>query len=145
MKHEFTIGWKTSNKKLQKKVVKDSEIAYKYIKEFYDEETIELFETAYVIVLNQANKILGIHKLSEGGLTSTIIDVRKVILATILMNGKAAIIAHNHPSGNLTFSKSDLDITKRLKEALKVCELELLDHILITTEGYKSIADEGLL
>lgn len=145
IKHEFTIHWKSKKKKMNKGIIKDSESAFKYFVEFFDKNTIELHETAYMLVLNTASEILGIHKISDGGMTGTIIDARKVILSTILLNGKCVILAHNHPSGRLEFSQPDIEVTKRIKQALKHCELELLDHLIITNEGYKSIADEGLI
>lgn len=98
-----------------------------------------------MLLVNRASRLLGYLKLSEGGITETIIDLKMVLQTALKCNAQAFIIAHSHPSGNLKPSAGDINLTKRLKEAARLLELNLLDHLIITAEGYDSFADEGLI
>jgi DNA repair protein RadC len=97
-----------------------------------------------MLLLNRANKVLGITTLSEGGLSGTLMDVRMIYQYAIKGNA-CGIIAHNHPSGNSNPSESDLKITQKIKEAGNLLDIQLLDHIIVTPEMdlYRSLADEG--
>ena len=95
--------------------------------------------------MNRANKVLGIFELSTGGVSGTVADPKIIFVAALKGGASGIIVAHNHPSGNLTASQSDIDLTRKLKEAGKFLEIQLLDHVLVTTEGYFSFADEGLI
>lgn len=97
------------------------------------------------MLLNRANKVIGILKLSTGGTSATIAEPKLVFASSILSNASSIILAHNHPSGNLTPSQADIDLTKKLKEAGKFLEIPVLDHLIVTSEGYYSFADEGLI
>jgi DNA repair protein RadC len=105
-------------------------------------------EYAGFITLNQANRITGNYIISEGGISSTIIEVRLVALAAILSLSTNVILFHSHPSGNPQISVPDKMITKQCKEALDLFGIKLLDHIIILpnnnrTYKYTSLADEG--
>lgn len=102
-------------------------------------------EVFWVLFLNRQNKITDKQQLSEGGITGTVIDVRRVLKMALEKHATSIIIAHNHPSGNLDASEADRKITRQLKEAATVMEMPLLDHLIITQSGYFSFADEGLL
>lgn len=108
-------------------------------------EDLEYIERFKVMLLNRSNKVKGIITISIGGTTACIVDVKIVLQAAILSNSNGIIIAHNHPSGNLNPSAEDIKITKSIKEACKFHDIGLLDHIIITTDGFYSFADEGLL
>ncbi|MPT32698.1 MAG: DNA repair protein, partial [Chryseobacterium sp.] len=95
--------------------------------------------------MNQANKVLGIKKISECGISSTLVDVRIVMQAALLCNATAMIVAHNHPSGNLKPSSCDIKMTSQIKEASKVMNMTLLDHVILTSDSHFSFADEGLI
>ena len=97
------------------------------------------------MLLNRANMVLGIFNLSKGGSTSTVVDVKIILSIALKANASSIIIAHNHPSGNLVPSGSDKDITSKLKNACKVVDLDLLDHLIISKAGYFSFADQGIL
>jgi len=99
----------------------------------------------WALFTNRANKVLGSFLLSEGGVTGTVLDARIIFQGAILCNATGIILAHNHPSGNLRPSQSDLDMTKKIKEAGKLFDISLLDHIILTDEKYYSMADEGNL
>ena len=98
-----------------------------------------------MLLLNRANKVLGYVKLSSGGTSQTIIDIKLVFHAALKANAHSIILAHNHPSGSLSPSKSDISLTKEVGSAGKILNIELLDHLIITEEGYLSFADEGMM
>lgn len=95
--------------------------------------------------LNKANKVLGIFEVSSGGISGTVADPRLIFVAALKTNCSGIIISHNHPSGNLKPSRQDEELTQKIKHAGEFLEIKLLDHIIITSEGYYSFADEGLL
>lgn len=111
------------------------------------EPFIDHREVFFVILMNKANKVLGVMKVSEGGITGTITDPRIIMQAAILANASGIILAHNHPSGNLKPSKVDIQLTKKIKEAGKVLDIEVLDHVIMRGENwdYYSFADQGKL
>lgn len=106
---------------------------------------IELMEKFKCMFLNRANRVLGIYELSTGGISGTVADSRLVFAAALKINSSKIIISHNHPSGNLKPSKEDENLTARLKEGGRLLDIPILDHLIITREGYFSFADEGLL
>lgn len=111
----------------------------------YYGDDILIYETAYLLLLNNANETLGYVKLSQGGISGTVIDVRLVLKYAIESLATAVILIHNHPSGKLIASDADKNITKKVREALKTIEIVLLDHLIVTSVGFLSFADEGLL
>lgn len=116
-----------------------------FLKKVFDRRTLQVQESFVVIYLNRANQILGYYKLSLGGIAGTVADPR-IIFATALASASSGIIlAHNHPSGNLTASQADIDLTRKIKEGGKLLEIQLLDHLIVTKAGYYSFADEGLI
>ena len=102
-------------------------------------------EEFWTLLLNRQNKVIDTQRLSQGGITGTVIDVRLVLKMAIEKHATSLIFAHNHPSGNLEASDADRKITKQLKDAGVVMDIPLLDHLIITQGGYFSFADEGLL
>lgn len=122
------------------------EIHQLLIKRIFDEETIGYKETFKVLLLNQANKLIGYTTISEGGLTSTIVDVRVVMQTALVSNATAIILAHNHPSGNTRPSGQDDSLTRKIKSACELMDIRLLDHIIVTPyDSYYSYNDEGRL
>jgi len=108
-------------------------------------QSMEHRESAYVMFLNRNNKVLGIHKLAEGGICGTVIDVRCIFQIALKANACSVIMAHNHPSGNENPSEADKSITQKIKEAGKFLDIPALDHLILTSESYFSFADEGLM
>jgi len=109
------------------------------------EKNMELKEVFYTMYLNRQNKVLAVMKISEGGVTSTVVEVKHVIKPAIDLNATSIILCHNHPSGNLTPSESDKVLTNTIKQAVKLFDIQLLDHIIITEESHFSFADDGLI
>jgi DNA repair protein RadC len=107
--------------------------------------SIENREVAFAIFLNRANRIIGWSVLATGDLVGVIMSTYDIAKQCLLTNASGVIIAHNHPSGNLTPSEPDKKITKEVKEGLKTLSINLVDHLIITREGYYSFSEEGLL
>lgn len=102
-------------------------------------------EEFWVLLMNRANKVMKKKRISEGGVSGTVADPKIIYKLALDELASGVIVAHNHPSGNLTASQSDVDLTKKLKEAGKFLEIQLLDHIIIAGHKYYSFADEGLI
>lgn len=103
------------------------------------------YEEFWLLYLNRSNKILSRHKISQGGISGTITDVRLIMKKAIELLASSIIICHNHPSGNKEPSDSDTRITQKIKEAADFFDISLLDHIIVTDNGYYSYADMGLI
>lgn len=102
-------------------------------------------EEFWVLFLNQANKVIGKEKISSGGISSTIADKRMIVKSALDRLATGIILVHNHPSGNLKPSQSDIDLTNKTKEAAKLLDITVLDHIIVSSSGYYSFADEGMI
>ena len=100
-------------------------------------------EEFWVILLNRANKVIDAIQISSGGVTGTVVDNRLVLQKAILSLASGIILGHNHPSGQLRPSQADLDLTKKLKKAGQLMDVQVLDHLIVTEHGYYSFADEG--
>ena len=102
-------------------------------------------EEFWVLLLNRANRVISRYKVSQGGVSGTVIDVRLIMKTGIEKLASAIVLCHNHPSGNLQPSVADEQITQKLKEAGKLMDIPILDHIIVTDNAYFSFADEGIL
>lgn len=98
-----------------------------------------------VLLLTRSNQVIGIVPISQGGISGTVADPKLIFAAALKANASSLILSHNHPSGNLKPSEADIRLTRKLKEAGQFLDLPILDHIILTQEGYFSFADEGLL
>jgi len=126
----------------EKSQVKDSKSAYI----LFQKELGDLnYESFCVILLNRANKVLKTVRISDGGITGTVVDQRRVFKIALDNNATSIILGHNHPSGQLTPSDADIQLTKKIKEAGVVLDLPVLDHIIIGDGNYYSFADEGIM
>lgn len=111
----------------------------------YDEGQIEYRESFKVILLNNACKVLGYITISEGGLTEASVDIRLIMQAVLLSNATAMILVHNHPSGNLTPSRQDKELTKHVMDCARMMNIKVIDHIIISSESYYSFTENGLI
>ena len=124
--------------------ISNSEISYNFIKQFYSDD-IEIYESFFLLLLNQQNHTIGSAKISQGGITGTVVDVKIIAKYVVDSLATSVILAHNHPSGNLTPSQQDMSITKKVKEALSLFDTIVLDHLILTVDGFYSFADKGVL
>ncbi|MDO9257282.1 MAG: DNA repair protein RadC [Bacteroidales bacterium] len=126
----------------EKPQVKDSKTAFI----LFQKELGDLnYENFCVLLLNRANKVLKIVRISDGGITGTVVDQRKVFKVALDNNATSIILGHNHPSGQLTPSAADIDLTKKMKAAGETLDLPVLDHIIVGDGNYYSFADEGIM
>jgi DNA repair protein RadC len=102
-------------------------------------------EEFWLLFLNRNNVLLGQHTLSSGGVTGTVVDPKMIFKAALENKATSIILCHNHPSGNLKPSEEDLRLTRKVSEAGKLMEIQVVDHLIVSQHGFFSFADEGLL
>jgi DNA repair protein RadC len=126
----------------KKKSISCSNHAFEYLVKHLGDLTHEEF---WILLLNRNNSVITAKRISEGGLTATLVDPKKVFSLALQHHANAIILAHNHPSGSLIPSEHDLDITAKLRAVGKVMELLVMDHLIVHGNAYFSFADQGLL
>jgi DNA repair protein RadC len=129
---------------ISSKIISTSKEAYDILTTLFPQETICLQEQFVVLYLNRANRVIGSYQLSKGGITGTIADVRLILSVALKTLATGLILAHNHPSGNLTPSDSDINLTKKVKKAAMYMDIEVLDHMILSSSGYYSFIDYGI-
>lgn len=127
---------------LTKLQIKKSRDVADYLQALLKDHKHEVFMVFY---LNRSNKINHFEIISEGGLTGTVADPRVILKRALQEDAISLVLCHNHPSGNLAPSKADIELTNKIKEASKYFDIKLLDHIIVSNEGYFSFADEGII
>ncbi len=127
---------------LEKTAVMSSRDIAEYLKAKLKDYTHEVFA---VIFLNQANKINHFEIISSGGITGTVADPRIILRKALEEEATSIVLSHNHPSGSLKPSRADEEITKKIKAAALYFDIKVIDHIIVSEEGYYSFADEGIL
>lgn len=142
---EVELIYKTTVKPSQRPQLKTSNDCYQLLKLHWDENKIEFVEQFKIILLNKAQRVLGICEISSGGVSGTIADPRLIFVTALKSNSTSIILAHNHPSGNLQPSKADEELTNKIKLGGRLLEIAVLDHLILSSEGYYSFADEGLM
>ena len=125
------------------KITTSANIA-EYIRPFFGPE-IEVFESMYLITLNQGNNIVSVTKISQGGISGTVVDIRLVAKYALEGLATSIILVHNHPSGTLKTSSQDINLTKKVQAGMELLDITLLDHLIVTKDGYCSFADERIM
>lgn len=123
--------------------IENSFDAYEIFLENWDKSKLEFVEQFKVLLVNRANKVIGICTLSTGCGSGTVVDVKMLFAVALKSNASGIVIAHNHPSGKLIPSDCDIAITKKVDKAGELLELPLLDHLIITIDGFYSFKDKG--
>jgi DNA repair protein RadC len=143
---EVRLVYRTKVKASDRLQVKCSKDAFDVFMDSWDQDTIEHIEEFKLMLLTRSNKVLGIASLSKGGINGTVTDVRIILQFAFKANASGIIICHNHPSGNVQPSESDIAITRKVKESGNVMDILLFDHLIIVPEGkYYSMGDEGVI
>lgn len=124
--------------------IRSSKDAAYFARQFYFDDLL-IYESTFIILLNQSNNTIAYAKISQGGVCSTVIDASIIAKYAIDTLAKAVIMVHNHPSGNSTPSQNDITVTKKVKNTLAIFDCTLHDHIILTEDSYTSFADEGLI
>lgn len=137
-------------KKLQtefpKAKITSSGASEEFIRQFYGDD-IEIFESFFLLLLNNSNNTIGYAKISQGGITGTVVDVRIIAKYAVDSLATSVILAHNHPSGKTEPSRADRNITNKIKKGLEILDIRVLDHLVLSPEKgmYYSFADKGIL
>jgi len=127
---------------LKKTVFRKSEDIAEFIRTSMKDYTYEVFGVVY---LNRSNKVNHFEIISSGGISGTVVDTRIILKKAIEHGATSIVLCHNHPSGNIKPSKADEELTKKIKEAAKYHDIEVIDHIIVSEEGYFSFSDDGIL
>ncbi len=141
---EIEISYKTKIPASERHRITSSREAFDLFRKIWKDDKIELREEMKILFLNKANKVLGWITASTGGVSGCLCDTRTVFGVALKANASSIIMAHNHPSGNIKYSSEDLKLTEKFKEAGKILDIPLLDHLIITKEGYYSFQEDGL-
>ncbi len=143
---EIQVSYINKVKIKESQRIKSSSDIAKLLFENWNKNTIELHESFKVVLLNNSNKVKGIFEMSSGGITGTLVDLRILFAVALKTLATSIIVSHNHPSGNLKPSQSDIRLTNKIKKASELLDIKLLDHLIITpNQEYYSFADEGVL
>lgn len=126
--------------------IRNAEDAFEILYPLFNRETIELKEEFYILLMNRANFYLGWFKLSSGGTSGTVVDIKMIYMLALLTNASAVILCHNHPSQNLQPSANDIKITNQVREAGKIFDIAVHDHLIVGSDGrYLALTSVGIL
>lgn len=142
---EINITYKPNFKASERPSIASSKDVFNILYQNWDINKLELLEQSKILLLNRANKVLGIYEVSSGGIAGTVADPKLIFAAALKACASSLILSHNHPSGNLKPSDADINLTRKIKEGGSLLDIAVLDHVIITSESYYSFADEGLL
>ena len=123
-------------------IVRSSQDAARILQPMLADHQYEVF---CILYLNQGNRVLHLEMISKGGISGTVVDPRIIYRKALENTASSLLLCHNHPSGNLQPSEADISLTRKLKEAGKLFDISVLDHVIVSEEGYFSFADQGLL
>lgn len=124
--------------------ITSSRLAYDVIRKYYSDD-IEIYESFFILLVDRSNTTVGYAKISQGGIVGTVVDIKLIAKYCLDSLCSGVILAHNHPSGNLAPSDQDKQITTKIKRALELIEVNVLDHLILTADNFYSFNDEGNL
>lgn len=142
---EISLNYKRKIKASDRPKVSCSKHAEKLFRENWNNLTINLFEEFKILLLDRNNSCMGIVLISKGGVSGTVVDAKLVFVAALKTRACGIILGHNHPSGNLKPSHSDISLTNRLVKGTQYLDLKILDHLILSDTDYTSFADENLV
>lgn len=144
-KIRISVSYDKKIKKSELIHITSSQDSYELFKRIFDADTFDWREEFVILCLNNSNRVVGFYKISSGGMTGTVVDVRMIFTTALNCLATSIILAHNHPSGKLQPSAADKKMTEKIKDAGKLLDIEILDHLIITDEDYFSFANAGIL
>ena len=142
---EIELVYRSNIKAQDRPLITNSFQAYEILRDTWDYNKIELLEQFKIMLLDRKNSCLGITEIANGGLDACPIDPRLIYVTALKANACAIVLAHNHPSGNLRESKADIELTHRIMQAGDLLGIRVLDHLIITADGYTSLSDKSLI
>lgn len=129
-----------TNYKFDSMQIKSAADAEKYARQFYADDIV-IYESVFIMLLNRSNKVTGWAKISQGGTASSVCDIKMICKYAIDTLSEGVILCHNHPSGNPSPGTADINTTERLKKALDLLDIHLLDHIILTEDNCYSFSE----
>jgi DNA repair protein RadC len=138
---EIKVSYSVKTKPSERIKITNSKDAYNLFREIWSDQ-IELREEFLALFLNRANHVIGWHLVSVGGTSGTVVDPKIIFSVALKCMAHGIILCHNHPSGNLNPSEADKQLTTKLKKGCAILDITLLDHLIITNDGYFSFADQ---
>lgn len=142
---EIEISYKPKFKASERPQISTAQEAYKVLMTNWSLNRIELLEEFKIILLNRRNRVLGVVNISMGGVSGTLADPKVIFAIALKSKASGIILCHNHPSEELEPGKEDIELTKRLKQAGHILDIEILDHLIISKDNFYSFAEEGIL
>jgi DNA repair protein RadC len=142
---EIELIYKTNVQASHRPKIASSKDAYNVLIQNWNPDRLEFIEEFKILLLNNASRVLGIFEVSKGGISGASADVRIVFAAALKANATGIILAHNHPSGQLVPSDADKYITENMRKAGDLLNIRVLDHLIVTAEGFCSFSDEYLI
>ncbi|MCO6359159.1 DNA repair protein RadC [Roseivirga pacifica] len=142
---EVKLVYRNKTRASERPKIDCAESAYKILRAHWDDDQISLVEEAKVMFLDNQLRMMSIATVSKGGMSGTVIDLRIVFATALKRRSSTIILAHNHPSGLLRPSSADISLTRKFHEAGRILEITLADHLIVSEEGYYSMANEGLI
>jgi len=140
---EVIVAYRPKFKASERLKVRNANEAYEIFINQWDKDTIELLEEFKIMLLDRGKRVLGIARISVGGIEQTIVDPKVIFAIALKSKASSIILGHNHPSGNIQASLTDNRITEKLRDGGKLLDIEVCDHLIITKEGYFSFAENG--
>ncbi|MFC3562902.1 JAB domain-containing protein [Pedobacter jamesrossensis] len=142
---EIEISYKPNFKASERPQIDSSSRAFDILLNSWSEDKIEFLEEFKIILLNRANRVLGIVNISQGGIAGAYTDPKVIFAIALKANSSGIILSHNHPSGNTQPSQADIRLTEKMVKIGELLELPILDHIIVCTDKYYSFKDEELM
>jgi DNA repair protein RadC len=125
------------------KLITHAKDAVDLIRKYHNFFSLDVKEYFWLISLSTGNRVLGVSTISIGTVNGTLVNIKEILQIALLTHATGIILVHNHPSGNLKFSESDIHITKRIYKCCDLFDIKLLDHIVITSESFVSMCNAG--
>lgn len=139
---EIQLTYNNKVKAEDRPQIRSSRDAY-WVLEANWSDQIGLIEEFNILLLDRSNRVMAMCPISKGGVSGTVVDLKIVFAAALKGRASSIIMAHNHPSGNLSPSQADIDLTKKFKQAGEILEVQVLDHLILSPDGnYYSFADD---
>lgn len=142
---QYKITCKIKDDKKPIKIIRCSQDLVQVFRDSFDKDTLNIQESFWACFMNARNEVIGMYNVSNGGMTSTIADIRLILTACLLSGATKLAIAHNHPSGAKEISEADRKVTNKISFCCGMFDINFLDHIILLDEGYVSLSAEGYL
>ncbi|MGJ1334192.1 JAB domain-containing protein [Sphingobacterium siyangense] len=142
---EIEIIYRHKQRREDRPVLNSSKRAYDILRSAWDENKLELQEQFKVLLLDTGCRALGIYDVGMGGIDYTPVDIRLILATALKARATKLVLSHNHPSGTLSPSQADRNLTNKICHAASLMDIQVADHVIVTRDGYYSFADEGIL